>query len=557
MYQFQRKCAHEFGLRVTNMITYDTMLKPNAVASAKEDEEKYASETGVWLYPTDGHANTMFWLLNTEEKREALEKTKERYVKTFGKMPIVVGSYVLDAKSIELIREIFPDVETVVAGCFEEGVKVYHGCNNSWYLFSEGMCWNPWYPSKTHSLRPARDEEDWSGLVALPHLSRDIALGYEQRNDFFASHTGNVQRGLANRGASHPYDFNLVDQYRLQEDFNDGFSYFQVHVSPGWLSGNFNVIDNDEITGQNYREELEYLATLIKEGKAECMTMSEFGKHYKKVFPIGKQTIGAAQDVLYGSGKQYFWMFDANYRVVVDPFQGGSIGDLRPYAGEYASFCGRDSDALDMNSYPYLIQSQYRTGYKHHYEDGSRTTFLVRHGGEELDMCTFPTKIKDIVRDDEKSILELNPVHMQFKDGAWIDIQTIYYFEKIGDIGISRKIIDCSDDMFEYDEYVKAGYGFTEYPEQMKGIELFIGAKKVIDYTYAGKSCMKKDQSCASAVVEAISTQIILEADEKADYAYVSEGHLFSPFYTLKLGYSGGKNVKEIKSWLRLRKTKA
>ncbi|PJF46005.1 MAG: hypothetical protein CUN48_16000, partial [Candidatus Thermofonsia Clade 3 bacterium] len=34
--------------------------------------------------------------------------------------------------------------------------------------------------------------------------------------------------------------------------------------------------------------------------------------------------------------------------------------------------------------YPYLIQSQHRTGNAHHYADGSRTTLLVTRNGLRL-----------------------------------------------------------------------------------------------------------------------------------------------------------------------------
>ena len=35
-------------------------------------------------------------------------------------------------------------------------------------------------------------------MVAVPHLCRDLALSYEGRNDFFATHPANVQRAMAN-----------------------------------------------------------------------------------------------------------------------------------------------------------------------------------------------------------------------------------------------------------------------------------------------------------------------------------------------------------------------
>ena len=72
-------------------------------------------------------------------------------------------------------------------------------------LFNEGMPWGPWYPAQNNTLRPATDEDEWSGMVAVPHLCRDLALSYEGRNEIsFATHPANVQRAMANEGSSAP-----------------------------------------------------------------------------------------------------------------------------------------------------------------------------------------------------------------------------------------------------------------------------------------------------------------------------------------------------------------
>ena len=232
------------------------------ISLVKEDSSKYGDELGIWLDPMKDMPNTQVWLLTEEEKKRTVKYSRDKFYELFGYYPKSVGNYVMDSSLIKYVKEYCPTVIAVVAGCFEEGVKVFHGCNHSWYLFSEGMSWNPWYPAKGQSVRPAGNEEDWSGVVAVPHLSRDLVLGYEGRNDFFASHPANIQRGLANDGYIHNYDFNLVDQYRMQEDFNSGFSYYQIHVSPGWFFGNFNILDDPDVTCTLYRETLEYLVEL-------------------------------------------------------------------------------------------------------------------------------------------------------------------------------------------------------------------------------------------------------------------------------------------------------
>ena len=557
-YRFQQKCAHELKLKTTVYVSTNFLDEKIVIDMVKADCERYGDEVGIWLSPLADMPGTKVWLLSEEDKWRTVKYSIDRYRQLFGRSPKAVSNYVLDAHLIRMIKEYCPDVAICVAGCFEEGVKVFHGCNNSWYLFSEGMSWNPWYPSKTQSLRPAENEEDWAGVVAVPHLSRDLVLGYEGRNDFFASHPANVQRGLANEGMVHEYDYNLADQYRMQEDFNDGFSYYQIHVSSGWLHRNPNIIDSDEVTRALYRETLEYMAKLRDEGQVEDMYMSEFAEYYRRTVPIGKADVAVGKDILYGSGKHYFWITNPGYRVTVDAYQGGSIGDLRPYAGKYESFTGTDSQSLIMNSYPYLIQSQYRTGIKHHSRDGSRTTVLVKYNGEEHDLCRYPARVANVIRDGAEVELVLTPVKISFTDGFTVKMQTLYRFSGDGRIIVIRRLLEKSEPnaKVQLTEYVKGCYGFTEYPENMKGIRLSSDDGQTLDYTYGDKSIRTEKGNRVWATIPQITTELTLGAlSMKPDWTEIADGTLFSPFYTMKLRYTL-TNTQEVKSCLTVRKRK-
>lgn len=557
-YRFQQECAHELKLKTTVYVATNFLDDEKVIDMVKNDCERYGDEVGIWLSPMADMPGTKVWLLSEEDKWKTVKYSIDRYRELFGHSPRAVSNYVLDAHLIRMIKEYCSEVVVCVAGCFEEGVRVFHGCNNSWYLFSEGMSWNPWYPSKTQSIRPAENEDDWAGVVAVPHLSRDLVLAYEGRNDFFASHPANAQRGLVNEGMAHEYDYNLADQYRMQGDFNDGFSYYQIHVSSGWLHHNPNIIDPDEVTCTLYRETLEYMAKLRNEGQVEDMYMSEFAEYYRKTVPIGTADVAVGKDILYGSGKHYFWITNPSFRVVLDTYQGGSIGDLRPYAGKYESFTGTDSESLIMNSYPYIIQSQYRSGIKHHSRDGSRTTLLVEHNGEELDMCRYPSKVSEVRRDGAEVELVLIPVGISFIDGLYLKIQTVYRFSGKGSIIITRRILEKSEEdaRVKLTEYVKGCYGFTEYPENMKGIRLSLDGGQTLDYVYGDKHIATKEGRWVRASIPQITTEVILSAlSEKPDCVEIADGTLFSPFYTMKLSYVLADR-KEVKSCLTVKKMK-
>lgn len=550
-YVLQQQLAHGLGLKVTIFFPSEALQNDKLVQSAIADREMFHDEIALWLNSPNGVQPHFPWLISEESKQAAVRDSVALFAEKFGDNPRSVGNYVLDSSLIRLIHQYCPEATTVVAGCFEEGTRVYHGCNNSWYLFSEGMPWGPWYPAREHSFRPAKNEDDWSGLVAVPHLSRDLVLAYEGRNDFFASHPGNVQRGLANDGLSHNYDYNLCDQYRLQEDYNDGFSYFQYHVSSPWLSGSININDPDEVTQQIYQEALEYLAQLKQNGAVEDLTLCEFGARFRQEVPIGKPAVALGKEILYGSGKQYFWISSPDYRVLLDLFQGGSIGDLRPYAARFAAFTGPDSPQKEINSYPYLIQSQLRTGIKTHSSDGSRTTLKLLHNGEEKDLCFFPTRVEEIRRKQNRVTAVLKPVTIRFSDSFSVVLQTIYFFTEDGSIQLRRKVQCKEEGDLLLQEYLKGSYGFTEYPEEMGGITLSTGTD-TLQYAYRGRTLTAPRGQSVSCAIPAIHAQITLAAESAALSAEITEGHLFSPFYTMKLNYQIDTEEKEIATWIRI-----
>jgi len=342
IFKLEQDMAHNLGLRTSIMATAPSLEDEDTVDLMKMYAKKYNDELGLSFHTLDspdieelvGYKEAAIWMYDEADKRKVIKYLVGKFEEVFGFLPTSVASYHLDSSSMRILLEECPTVKITVAGCFEEGVRVYHGCNHSWYLFNEGMPWGAWYPSKSHTLRPAKNEEDAAGVVAVPHLTRDMVLAYEGRNDFWASHPPNVQRGMGNLGENCPYDKNLIDQHRYQERFNDGFSYLNIFVGAQWLIHNHNSEELPEVSVSLYRQQLEYVKELVDKGEAICSTMSEFGDWYKTNVPIDHTEVSLAKEILYGSGKHYFWYMNPQMRVLFDLSQGGSIGDLRPYMAE-------------------------------------------------------------------------------------------------------------------------------------------------------------------------------------------------------------------------------
>ena len=142
----------------------------------------------------------------------------------------------MDADLINYIKGKYPSIKCAVATCWEEGPKAYRTCNNSWYTLFDGGPWSAWIPSKYNSHIPAQSEKDDSGIVAIPHLSRDLLACFDGNGSNFGTHPQNVLRGMIYKDGEYPYLFNLIDQYKAMKKYNKGFTYNMVFVGPGWLN---------------------------------------------------------------------------------------------------------------------------------------------------------------------------------------------------------------------------------------------------------------------------------------------------------------------------------
>ena len=182
IFKTQQECAHKNGLKTTIQMTYASLFNDEAVALAKEHHEKYGDEIALTLlglpctefrekYKTKDFC---IWMFSMEDKKSIVDDVFGKFYERFGFYPESTGSYYMDADLTNYIKSKYPMVKCAVATCWEEGPKAYHTCNNSWYTFMDGGPWAPWIPSKQNTHAPAANEAEDSGIVAIPHLSRDL-----------------------------------------------------------------------------------------------------------------------------------------------------------------------------------------------------------------------------------------------------------------------------------------------------------------------------------------------------------------------------------------------
>ncbi len=568
IFKTQQAIAHKNGLKTTIQMTYASLFNDEAVELAKQDHAQYGDEIGLSLlglpckefrekYKTKDFC---IWMFSMEDKMAIVDDVFGKFYDRFGFYPESTGSYYMDADLVNYIKEKYPMVKCAVATCWEEGPKAYHTCNNSWYTFMDGGPWAPWIPSKQNVHAPAANAEEDAGIVAIPHLSRDLLACYDGNGSNFGTHPQNVLRSMSYNSKTweYPYLFNLIDQYRSLAKYNNGYAYNMMFVGPGWMNKMGRWEAPYELLLKSYEDGMAYYGELKKAGKLCDMTMSEFADFFRENRRLTEPECALWRDILYGSTKQVFWYCDPYMRACVNMDQGGAIVDLRPYAAKLEWPVGIGTKHVTDASYPFLIQEKYRAGYFTHYAgEGTIRSAKLTHNGEEVDLCLCRTKAH-FSQEDNTRILTLDPVDIEFAD-LTVTLQTKIYFEEgSSKIKIERHILNMTDPSadVELNEYMVACYGTTEYPEDMTNVVLSCTdgkQTKKIDYAYKCREEALDGATETAAVIPEIKTRVSISCEKKEATGYIREGYAFSPMFTL--GYTTKLQDKEVfATWLNLEK---
>ena len=568
IFRTQQACAHKNGLKTTIQMTYASLFNAEAVALAKEHHAVYGDEIGLSLLglPCEQFRETYrtkdfcIWMFSMEDKKAIVRDVFGKFHEAFGFYPASTGSYYMDAELINFIKAEYPSVKCAVATCWEEGPKAYHTCNNSWYTFLDGGPWAPWIPSKANSHAPAADAEEDCGLVAIPHLSRDLLACYDGNGSNFGTHPQNVLRGMIYDTSTweFPYLYNLIDQYRSLAKFNNGYAYNMMFVGPGWMNKTGRWEQPYELLLKSYEDGCAYYGKLKKEGRLDDMTMSEFADWFRANRRYTEPECALWRDILYGSDKQLFWYCDPYMRACVNMDQGGAIVDLRPYAAKLEWPVGIGTPHVQDASYPFLIQEKYRAGYFTHYAgEGTVRSAKLSRRDEEVDLCLCRTKAH-FSREGTERVLTLDPVEIVFRD-LRLTLQTVIRFpEGTGGIRTERRVLAMSDPEAEVtlNEYMVGCYGTTEYAEDMTSLTLRVEAGEQsaeIPYAYRCREASAAGAERVSCTLPPIKTLVTLEAEGRDRRGYVREGYAFSPMFTL--GYTGTLKDKEVfATWLKLQR---
>jgi len=548
IFRLQQEIAHQNGIRCTIQMTYASLFNEEAIALAKADHEKYGDEIGHTFlgvqckeFREKYHSKELaVWLLPWDMKTRLVHDTFARFNEVFGFYPTSTGSYFMDAELINYIKKHYPMVKIAVAACFEEGPKVFRHTNNTWYTLLDGGPWTAWVPSKKCSHAIAENAEDDSGIVAVPHLSRDLLGVMDNAGDMFGTHPQNIIRGLAYEDDRLPFMYNLVDQYQVMKKYNKGFSYNLVYVGPGWMGKSGRWECSYRVLKKSYEDFLGYYGELKKAGKVEDMTMTEFSDWYRHNKAINEPICGLWKDTLFGTKNQCFWYADSQFRIQVDLKLGGAITDIRPYASKLERPCGAGTPANQDASYPYIVHSRYRGGpFTHYAGEGAIKSAKIRHGSEEVDLSACRSTGRYEEGEGYRRLI-VNPVEIEF-NALTVKIGTSYTFwENTGRIEITRKVLEMSDpaEIVEIDEYLTSCWGTNEYPEDLTGCTLSVtgrdGLRNELNYEYRCRDLHAEAVQKVEAIIPMVQTKASMTPMSDDCRGYCEEGYSFAP--NLKIG---------------------
>jgi hypothetical protein len=563
IFKTQQAIAHRHGLKTTIQMTYASLFNDEAVALAKEHHRLYGDEISLTLL---GLPCTQFnekyqtkdfciWMFSQEDKKRIVDDVFALFYEKFHFYPASTGSYYMDSFLLEYIKSTYPSVVAAVATCWEEGPKAYHTTNNSWYTFMDGGPWNPWIPSKANTHAPASNKDEDIGIVAIPHLSRDLMACFDGNGSNYGTHPQNVLRGMIYEQQHLPYLLNLIDQYRYQATFNDGHSYNMMFVGPGWMNKKGRWEAPYELLLKSYEDAIAYYGQLKKTGQLIDMTLNEFALYYRSHKTYHTAEIALWEDILYGSNKQLFWYVDDTFRTCLDMNQGGAMTDLRPYVAKLNIPIGIGTGNTYDASYPYLIQANYRAGYFTHYAgEGTLRSCKVRYQDEVIDLALVRTTAQ-VDRNESTIVVTTAPFEIKFRS-AIVTMQSIFTFtEGSGAIQTERRLLHSTVQGIQLivQEYITLTYGTTEYAQNMDAVIMNIDGQ-THSYAYKNRLFKSKNLSPLSVVIPPVETMVSIHAEGSFE-GYIQEGYAFSPMVTLGV-YLTLLEQQGVQSWLKLQKAR-
>ncbi|WP_218162214.1 hypothetical protein [Chitinophaga sp. CF118] len=302
----------KYNLPGTFLLQYDALIDPR-YQKLLAGLPKASFEIGGWWeipqplvekaglkwrgrYPWDWRANIGFSTGYTPEEREKLiDVYMADFKKIFGYYPKSIGSWFIDAHSLNYMYEKYHIV--VSSNCKDQyGTDGY----TLW-----GGYWNQaYYPSKINSYMPAQNEKNQIPVPIFRMLGSDPIRQYDNG-------LGTNRQGVVTLEPVYEFgggDATWVNWFfkSFTDDESLGFNYTQA--------GQENSFTWDAMA-KGFEIQMPLIAKLRTEGKLRVETMEQSGLWFKKNYKVTPSTSFSVTKDLEGSTLKTIWFNSRFYRI--------------------------------------------------------------------------------------------------------------------------------------------------------------------------------------------------------------------------------------------------
>lgn len=306
----QVKLLSEYGMTGTFLLQYDALINPlyqdllrNGVPEGTEIggwweiTEPHVEAAGIeWRgrFPWDWYAQVDFSIGYTPEERETLvDVYMEKFKEIFGYYPKSVGSWFIDAHTLNYMYEKYG----IVASC---NCKDQYGTDG--YTMWGGYWNQAYYPSKVNAYMPAQDESAQIPVPVFRMLGSDPIYQYDNALD---SHFQKVVTLEPSCDAGK--DEKWINWYlnMIADGECLAFNYLQAGQENSFMWGKMK---------EGLGLQIPLIRRMADAGKLQVMTLAEAGEWFKSQFKTTPATSVTALEDWCDEGNKSIWYNSRYYR---------------------------------------------------------------------------------------------------------------------------------------------------------------------------------------------------------------------------------------------------
>lgn len=307
----QVELLKKYNMRGTFLLQYDALINPRYQSLLKE-EVRRGTEVGGWWeitqphveaaglewrgrYPWDWHADVGFATGYIPEEREKLvDVYMEKFKEIFGKYPASIGSWFIDAHTLEYMHEKYG----IVASC---NCKDQYGTDG--YTLWGGYWNQAYYPSRLNGYMPAQTQEGQIPVPVFRMLGSDPIYQYDTGLGHSIQGVITLEPVYGDAGGSEKWVRRFFKS--IFEDPCIGFNYTQAGQENSFTWAGM---------GKGLEMQFPILDSLIQTGDIRIETLEESGRWFKKKYPVTPPTSVTALTDTYDNGNRTVWFNSRFYR---------------------------------------------------------------------------------------------------------------------------------------------------------------------------------------------------------------------------------------------------